>query len=242
MNTNKEKNEVTNRFVDLSPRIAARLGGVLYILLIIFGIFAQFVGRMGVIVAGDATETAKNIMDNEFLFRFSFVSDILAFICFLLLPLALYVALTSVNKNMATLMVIFVLVSVPISFLNLLNHYAALVLLSGEGYLTAFEAGQLNAQALLYLEFFDIGYYIAGIFHGLWLLPLGYLVYKSDYFPPILGILTMVACIGFLIGSFGVFLYSGYDGSILQAVATLVSLFEFPTAIWLFIKGAKIPE
>jgi len=232
-------NSNNKTIVDLSPNQAARVGGVLYLLLIITGIFAHLVVRASIIVAGDATKTAKNIMDNEFLFRLGFVSDIIAFLSFMLLPLALYVAFNSVNKNMATLMVIFVLVSIPISMLNLLNHYAAIVLLSGADYLTPIE---VNAQALFFLDLFNHGYYIAGVFHGLWLFPLGYLVYKSGYMPTLLGIFTMIAGIAFLVDNFSVFLFSGYQGSALQAISQLVALFEFPTAIWLVLKGAKIPS
>ena len=239
MNTNNETNAVTTRFVDLSPKIAARVGGVLYIMLIITGILAHLVVRASLIVAGDATETAKNIMDNEFLFRLGLVIDIIAFLSFMMLPLVLYVTLNSVNKNLASLMVIFVLVSVPISMINLLNHFAAVILLSGADYLTPLE---VNAQALFHLDMFTIGYNIAGIFHGLWLVPLGYLVYKSGYFPKVLGLLTMIACIGFLTDNFSVLLFSGYNGSDLQAIPMLVSLMEFPTAIWLLVKGVKIPE
>ena len=181
-----------NRITDMTPRKAARVAGLLYSLSFLSA-FTEFFVR-SLIVPGDATTTAENIMTNEFLFRIGFLFDIINFTGFLLLPLALYVLLKSVSKNTASLMVVFVLASVPISMLNMLNHFAAQLLLSGADYLTVFTTDQLNALALFFLNMHEYGALIATIFHGLWLLPLGYLVYKSGFFPRIMGILLIIAC------------------------------------------------
>ena len=230
-----------NRIADLSPRKAARVAGVLYLIVIVAGVFAQLYVRSKLIVPGDAATTANNIMANEGLFRLGFVSDLIMITCFLLLPLALYVLLKPVNKNLALLMVLFVLASVPVSFINLLNHFTPLLLLSGADYLTVFEASQLHAQVMLSLNLFEAGYLIAQIFHGLWLLPLGYLVYKSGYFPRILGVLLMIACFGFLIESLQYFLFPGYEVITYPALA-VTPIAEFSFCGWLLVKGAKIPE
>ena len=169
---------MTNSIADLSQRKAARVAGVLYLIVIVAGVFAQFFVRSKLIVPGDATATANNILASQMLFRIGFVSDLITFTCFVLLPLALYVLLKPVNKNLASLMVIFVLASVPISFINMLNHFAPLLLLSGADYLTVFGADQLHALVMFFFDLYTSGVGIATIFHGLWLLPLGYLVYK----------------------------------------------------------------
>ncbi|GAH11707.1 unnamed protein product, partial [marine sediment metagenome] len=96
-------------------------------------------------------------------------------------------------------MVIFVLASVPIIMLNMVNHLVALLILNGGDYLTVFTTGQLNALVMLFLNMHEIGYSIGTIFFGLWLLPLGYLVFKSGYFPRVLGILLLISCFGYLI-------------------------------------------
>ena len=103
--------------------------------------------------------------------------------CFILVSLALYKLLKPVNKNHAFLMVIFVLVSVPITMLTLLNQSAVLLLLSGADYLKVFEVDQLHAQVMLFLDLHIHGIGIVQIFWGLWLFPLGYLVSSRVFFP-----------------------------------------------------------
>ena len=232
---------MTNSIADLSQRKAARVAGVLYLIVIVAGVFAEFFVRSKLIVPGDATATANNIMANELLWRLGFLSDVISFTSFLLLPLAFYVLLKPVNKNLASLMVIFVLASVSISFINMLNHFAPLLLLSGADYLTVFEANQLHAQVMLSLNLFEAGYFVAQIFHGLWLLPLGYLVYKSGYFPRILGVLLIIACFGYLIELITFFLFPSYQVITYPGLA-VATIAEFSFCGWLLLKGAKIPE
>jgi len=153
----------------------------------------------------------------------------------------LYMLLKPVNKNIALLFVLFTLGSVSVQFINALNQFATLLLLSGAGYLTIFGADQLNALAMLFLNLHKYGYTIAQIFFGLWLLPLGYLIFKSGYFPRILGILVMIACFGHLLEFFQVFLFPGYEVIAYPGlVAAMIGEFSF--MFWLLIKGAKIPE
>ena len=192
-----------------SNKKTARIAGLLYLLTVVFGILAEFV-RSTLIVYGDAAATAHNIMASESLFRIGFVSDLIMMTCYLLLALILYVLLKPVNKNLASLFVLFTLVSVAIMCINMLNQFAAPLLLSGADYLKVFEADQLHAQVMLFLNLHKHGYLIAQIFFGLWLLPLGYLVFKSGYFPRILGILLMIACFGHLIQFFTLFLFPNY--------------------------------
>ena len=229
-----------NSIIDLSQRKAARVAGVLYLLLIIFGIVAEGI-RQSLIVSDDAAETVANIMDSEGLYRLSFTSDLFMIGCFLLLPLAFYVLFKPVNKNQASLVVIFVLVSVPIMLINMLFHFSALLLLSDADYLTVFETDQLHALVMVFLDLYTAGVMIATIFHGLWLLPLGYLVYKSGYFPRVLGVFLMLACFGFLIESFQYFLAPDYEVITYPGlVAEIIG--EFGFCGWLLIKGAKIPS
>ncbi len=237
MNTNKK----TASIADLSQRKAARVAGLLYLIVIVAGISAEFFVRQRLIVPGDAAATANNIMANELLFRLGFVSDIIMITSFLLLPLAFYVLLKPVNKNLASLMVIFVLASVPISFINMLNYFAPLLLLSGAEYLTVFEAGQLHAQVMLSLNSFEAGYFIAQIFHGLWLFPLGFLVYKSGYFPRIWGVLLMIACFSFLIPVFTFFLAPSYEVITYPGIVVMI-VAEFGFCGWLLVKGAKVQQ
>ncbi len=225
---------------DAAPLVYARVAGFLYLGVIVFGIFAQAV-RQNLIMSGDAAETAHNIIASESLFRFAFVSDLIMSTCWLFLALALYLLLKRVNKNLAALVVLFVMVGAAIQFINMLNHFATLPLLSGADYLKVFTADQLQALVLFFLNLHTWGYTIAGIFHGLWLLPLGYLVFKSGYLPRILGSLLMIGCFGFQIDLVTRFLFPGYEvitypGMVIAAIA------EFSFCGWLLIKGVDVVQ
>ena len=213
----------------------ARLAGFLWLLMFIFGPIAQIV-RSKLFVTGDIEVTAHNIMANEFLFRLGFVSDLIMMVIFLLLPLVLYKLLNMVDKNLSMLMVIFVIVSVPINMLNLLNEFSSLHLLSGAEYLSVFGTGQLKAQAMLSYDLYLHGYEIANIFFALWLVPLGLLVYKSGFLPRVLGILLVVGGCGLFLNVFIHFLFPGYEivNTILLIPQTIA---EFSFTLWILIKG-----
>ena len=147
-------------------------------------------------------------MANESLFRMGLVSDLLFLTFWLLLLPALYKLLKPVNNIHAVLMVVFGLVMVPILFIADVNQFAALLLLSGADYLTVFETGQLHAQVMYFLDLHNAGWDMTQIFMGLWLLPFGYLVYKSGYIPKILGVLLMIGCFGYLIDFFYIHAFS----------------------------------
>jgi len=224
-----------------SNKKTARIAGLLYLMVIVFGIIGHL-ARQSLIVPGDAATTANNIMANEMQFRGANVSWLISEMFLLLLGLALYVVLKKVNKNLASLMVLFIVVGVAIESINTLNQFAALHLLSGADYLTVFSADQLNAQVMSYLDSWEAGYRIAAILSfGPWLIPAGYLVYKSGYFPRILGILVILAGFGILIEGLQYFLLPDYE-VISYPGSVVASIGEFAFCGWLLLKGAKIPE
>jgi hypothetical protein len=227
------ENQMTTRNVETSPLIVARVAGFLYLLVVPLGIFGSMYVPSKLIVREDAAATANNIMASESLFRLGIVSNLLAPLFMLAVVLVLYQLLKPVNKNMARLMVIFVLLGVSISMLHQLTKFAALQLLSGADYLKVFTTEQLQALALLSLRLTGN---IATIFWGLWLFPLGYLVFKSGFLPRILGALLMVACFGYLINSFASFL--GYR----MNIGLFAALGEVLFILWLLIKGVNAEQ
>ena len=230
-----------NSIDNTSPRKAARIAGLLYLILIVTGIIGHL-GRQSLIVTGDAAITANNIIANELQFRGANVSWLISEVSFLLLGLALYVVLKNVNKNLASLMVLFVVVGVAIESINTLNQFAALQLLSGADHLTSFSADQLNTQVMFYLDSWEAGYRIAAIMSfGPWLIPAGYLIYKSGYFPKILGFLVILAGFGILIEGLQYFLLPDYE-VISSPGNVAATIGEFALCGWLLLKGAKIPE
>lgn len=214
----------------------ARVAGFLYLLVAVIGAFSILYVPSTLIVPGDAATTINNIMTSESLFRLGFVGGLITQTVQILLVLVLYQLLKPVNKNHALLMVILALVGIPIAMLNLLNQSVALLLLSGADYLTIFTADQLQAQVMLFLDLQEHGVLIASIFWGLWLLPLGYLVFKSGYIPRILGVLLIIGGLGYLIDFVIFFLFPNFNATISQ----FTFLGELLLPLWLLIKGVTV--
>ena len=212
----------------------AKVAGLLYLLTIPLGIFGALYVPSRLIVPGDAGRTAENLMAFESLFRLGIVSDILAPLVLILVVLLLYQLLKPVNKSWALLMVIFLVAGVPVALLNKLNQFAALQLLSRADYLSVFTVEQLQALALLFLRLHNQGSTIAFLFWGLWLFPLGYLVFKSGFFPKTLGILLMIACFGYVIDSFATLLGYRVNLGMFAAVGEVLFI------LWLLIKGVNV--
>ncbi len=225
------------RTAETSPLVYARVAGFLYLLLVPLGFFGMY-GSSTLVVPGDATTTANNIMASESLFRLGIVSALLVQVVNIVVVLALYKLLEPVNKNMALLMVIFLLLGVPIAMLNELNQYAILLLLHGADYLRVFTADQLQALVPLFLDLHKLGISIAGIFWGLWLFPMGYLAFKSGFLPRILGVLLIIGCFGYLIDSFAAFLLPNSEANI----ALFTFWGEVLLPLWLLIKGVNVEQ
>ena len=223
-----------------SIKKTARIAGFMYLGNIITGIFAQVV-RSTLIVPGDVAATAKNIMASGLLFRFGFVSDLIMVTFYLLMGLVFYVLLKPVNKNIALLMLLLNLAGIPMLGFNMLNQFATLLLMSGAGYLDVFGADQLHALGMLFFDLHEYGYDIAVISWGFYLLPLGYLVFKSGYFPRILGVLLMLASFCDLIQFFQIFLFPGYEVITYPGLAVAM-IAEFSFAFWLLIKGVNVEQ
>jgi hypothetical protein len=219
----------------------ARIAGLMYLVIIVGGLFSEAYVRSSIIVSGDATATANNIIASESLFRIGFASDLIVFLCDVVVSIILYVLLKAVNKTLALIAASFRLVMTAISGINLLNLFAPLLLLSGADYLSVFNLDQLQALVMLFLKTHTYGYHIALTFFGLHCLILGYLLYKSNYFPRILGVLMIIASFGYLINSFSNFLPNfiriNYMILLLPALIAELSL-----CMWLIIKGIKITQ
>jgi hypothetical protein len=215
----------------------ARIAGFMYLGNIITGIFAEVV-RSKLVVPGYAAETAKNILASEWLFRIGIVSDLIMVTFYLLMGLVFYLLLKPVNKNIALLMLLLNIAGVPMLGINMLNQFATLLLMSGGGYLTVFGADQLHALGMLFFNLHEYGYSLTVISWGFYLLPLGYLVFKSGYFPRILGVLLMVASFCDLTRFFQIFLFPNYEVITYPGLA-ISMIAEFSFAFWLLVKGAK---
>jgi hypothetical protein len=224
-----------NRFLT-----TARVAGILYLIVAVCGGFAEIV-RTSLVESGDAEATAANILDSEFLFRLSFSSDVIAFTTEIALAIVLYSLFKPVNETLALVAAAFRLAQAAAAGINLVSQFAALLLLNGSDYLGVFDRGQVDALVLLSLDAHEIGYLIALVFFGLSTFFLGYLVWKSGYFPAVLGILLMILVpIGYVLDSFTTFLIEDKDEIISVVLVTPAAITELVFVAWLLVKGGSI--
>ena len=216
----------------------ARMAGFLYLIYMIITIAADVLGRSPLIVFGDAATTAKNIMASEWQFRVGIVGDLVSAVFFLLAAWALYALLKTVNKDLALLFLLLNLGGSAVYSINLLNQFAAVLLLSGTNYLKVFQVDQLQSLAMFFLNLHHNGYWIAQIFFGAWLFPLGYLVYKSGFLPKVLGIVMMIHFVGWTMTSLQFFLFPSFT-AITYVTYPLGFISEFGLTLWLLIMGAR---
>ncbi len=222
-----------------STRKQARIAGLWYLVL---GLTAP-IGLMyvpgKVIVSGNPAATIDNLRASESLVRIGIGSELFHQVIGIFLVLALYRLFKTVNEKHAVMLVILgALVSVPIVFLNVLNEIAALILVSGADFLSAFDKRQLDALAYLFFRLHSQGIIVASIFWGLWLFPFGILVIRSGFIPRVIGFLLFVAGFAYLASAFTSLLLPRY-AHIVNQYALILEVAELPIMFWLLIWGAK---
>jgi hypothetical protein len=233
-----EEDKVTATMTEVSPRTCARAAGLLYLIIIVCGISSEVFIRANVIVDGDAAATAANILASTSLFRLGFAADVVMLLSDVAIAVLFYVLLKPVNKTLALMAAAFRLTQAAVLGLNLLNYYAALLVLEGAGYGVALEAGELAALALLFLDLHGYGYDLGLLFFALSSFILGYLVVKSDYFPGILGYGLMAAAVVYLAGSFTRFLVPDAV-SLIEPMYVVPLVAELSFCLWLLVRGVR---
>jgi hypothetical protein len=222
-----------------SPNHIARIAGLLYLTVAIFGGFAHLFVRATVYVPGDAATTADNVLANTGLVRFGVFADLLQATVFLLLAMTLYMLLKHVSKNAAQAMVVFVAIATAIITLNMVFQFAALLVATDPTYVASFGAEGSNAVVLLLLDIQHYGYLIAQIFFGLWLIPLGYLAYRSGMFPRALGVLLIIGGTGYLLDTVGSFLIPNFSEAISAVIVMPAGIAELWMVGYLLVIGVR---
>jgi hypothetical protein len=235
--TPRRENSMTDKKIIESPNKVARMTGVLYFLVILMGIANEVIIHNFIIVPGDITTTVKHITAYESVFRLGFVISLTRFAVFIFMVLALYKLLRPVNKDWSLVMVAFALVSISIGMVSLLFQYAAPLLLSSNGYSTLSTTDQWHAQVLFFINMQVLGDKASQIL-AVWLLPLGYLIYRSGFFPKILGVLMMIAGWGYVTDFLIFFLLPNLNWQL----AGFAFLAELPFPLWLLLKGINIEQ
>ena len=221
----------------MSKHATARLAGFIYLLVVLTGIYNLLYVPSQLIDIKDATATFENISNNELLFRSGIVVGILSYIFYLILPFVLYKLFRDIHRDIAVVMVILSVVSVPISIFNMVHKVDVLTLLRHATYLNYVDMQAIQTKIMLSLKSYNNGISVVQIFWGLWLFPFGYLAYKSNHIPKILGVCLMLGCFGYLIAFFSRMLFP--EIILPSYVSKPASMGEIGTCLWLIIMGAN---
>ncbi|MEM6767910.1 MAG: DUF4386 domain-containing protein [Bacteroidota bacterium] len=221
----------------------ARIAGLWYLVIVITGVLNLMYIPSLLIDKSDPAGTLATLQESEFLFRIGIVCGIICYLAFIGLAFSLYKLLHQVHLLAAQLMMVFVMLSIPISFVNILNKFEVLNLISDRVYVAELSQTELQFQVMHAVQAFSNGINLSQIFWGLWLFPFGYLVYQSGFLPKFFGILLMLGCVGYLITFFGGFLYNAfYDTMFAEIVGIPASVGEIGICLWLLIMGTnKLP-
>jgi hypothetical protein len=220
-------------------RKKSRIAAFWYLLIFVTGPIVLIYLPSKFSVPGDAAATIANIMASQALYRLGIVIGFISLIGFLFTAMSLYALFKEVGKGLARAMAVLVVVCVPIGFVTSLFQIAVLLLGSGAEYLKAFTPAQLQSLAMIFLDLDKQGNLVAQLFWGLWLLPLGILVFRSGFFPKILGVLQGIACFGYMASFLAGILFPGSRG-IIHSIITVMLLGELPFIFWLVIVGARM--
>lgn len=223
----------------------ARAAGILYVIIILGSIVGGVFSEMFIQshLTGDMVDTAGAALGSEWLYRMGFAVYMLVYVSDLAVALILYVLLKPVNRSLALLAAFFRFAEAAILAINMLNQYQAFLLLRGDGAMTVFQPDQLQSLANMFLNTHRTGYLVGQVFFGVHCFLLGYLLFKSGYFPRVLGVLLIAASFGYLLESFSYFLFPNYEA--LESVMTwIVALPAFASELtltyWLLFKGKTI--
>jgi hypothetical protein len=222
-----------------SPKRVARIAGLFYLLVAIFGGFAEGFGDPKMYVAGNAAATAANVLADPGLVRMIVAAHLLNGIFFVLAAMTLYILLKHVNKSVARAMLVFVALAVGITTLNAVFQFEGLQVATDSAYAAAFGTAGSNALVLLLLDIQHYGTLSAQVFFGLWLAPLGYLVYKSGLFPKALGVVLVMATVCYLVDLFAAFLVPDFAQQIHPFVGIAVGIAEIWMVLYLLVVGVR---
>ena len=216
-----------------------RVAGVLMVLTMIGGFFGEMYMPSRILVRGDAAATARNIVESSFLFRLGFAAYLVEAICDIALSLVFYVLLRPVNRNIALLAAFFGLVSTAVFAVGQLFYFGATVPLGDAEYLKSFSADQRNALSMISIRMYGLAAGIFMAFYGIATGVRGYLVYGAGYLPRALGVLMMLAGLGFIARNFVLVLAPAYVSDLF-----LVPMFVsgLSLMLWMLLKGVDVPR
>jgi hypothetical protein len=223
-----------------SIKTIARIGGILYLINIVLGIFSIGYVPSIIVVSGDIQATAQNILVHEIFYRVGFVAHIIILLTNIPLAVIFYNLFKVVNRKASLLVVFFTLVGTAIEAVNLLNQFAPLIFLRSTHYQGVFSAEQLQSFAYMSFQFQAIGINLALIFFGFYCISIGYLIFKSTFLPRIVGILMSIGGLSYLLNSFANFLAPEFAAGLVPYIQIPSGLAELTLCLWFLIKGIDV--
>ena len=225
-----------------SPQLYARIGGSLYLVIILAGLFGEMFVRNAVIVSGDAAATSANIMQSETLWRLGITGDLVMQVCDVPSMLILYLLLRPVHRPLALLGLLFNLMQSAVLVANKLSLLLPLFLLGGAPYTRAFEPAQLEALSYIAVKLHGYGFGVGLIFFGFECVVLGWLIWNSGYFPKAIGALMAIAGACYLVNSFALIVAPDVAGTLFPAILVPSFVGELSFCLWLLIRGVNVPR
>ncbi len=220
-------------------RFVAKVGGVLYLIIIVLGALGEGVVRGSIVVPGNATATAANLRSMEWLWRLGVAGEVVLLTCATALALILYVLLRPVSRDLALVAVFFNVVSIAIEGVAAVSLAAALLPMTSAAYVNAFTPEQLNVIAMLSIRTHSAGFGIALIFFGVECVILGYLISRSGYMPRSIGVLMQIAGVCYVINSFALLLSPPLSSRLFPAILIPSLIAELSLALWLLVNGVR---
>jgi len=220
-----------------SNKNLTRIAGLCYLVVIVTGLFSEVFVRQALTVSNDALATAHNIQTHEMLFRWGFVADLVNFVVGIPTVLILYHFFKKSNKIILQIALAFVVIQTAIIAVNLLHQITPLLLLGKATYLNSFQENQVATLSLLSLQIQSQGYGIGLVFFGFYCMLIGYVIFKTNAIPKVIGVAYAIAGLCYLINSFTMFLSKGFVNPLFIYLAIPILIGELSLCLWLLIKG-----
>jgi hypothetical protein len=226
-----------------SPQVYARIGGLAYLIIIAAGVMGEIFIRSKIIVPDNATATTNNISASPLLWRIGIFGDLVMHVFDLVVGIVYYTLLKRVNKDLALLSLLFGLIQTAVLVANKMNLMMPLFLLDNDNYLKAFTRQQLQAFSYLSVKAHEYGFGVGLIFFGFECLIDGYLIFRSEFLPRILGVMIFIAGICYLTNSFLLLFSPKLEGLLFPIVlGPLAFIGEFSMCLWLIVKGVNMKK
>ena len=229
-----------DRTIESSPQLYARIGGALYLVIIVIGLFGEAFVRDKLIVSGDAAATAKNLLASESLWRFHIAAELFLLICAIVLLMILFVLLRPVSRELTLLALFFNLVSIGLEATITMYLVVALFPLGNAAYLKAFSPEQLYAMATLSLKSHGYGFGVSLLFFGCFCVVVGRVIFRSGFLPRVIGVLMQIAGLCYLTDSFALILAPAFANRLFPAILLPAFVGEASLCLWLLLMGVNV--